>query len=190
MTELQQGDSSRRARTEFYKESVATGYANTYLATTMAIAGSGIIYSTSPIVVNLGGAAQWSKVIPARTLSQWQKQGIENLKRVLLLPVNWDSYGSPPPTQGAENTTMDILTEIDIEFFVAPLLVPVSGGGIQLEWEIGTRRLELEILDDGSAEYLQIDGREPKGEGPVHTLGEIRSLFLWLTSVTPIQKAA
>jgi hypothetical protein len=190
MTDLEEGVSPRQTRPAVYTDSVTTVYANTYLATAMVFTGSGPIYSTSSITVNIGGRAQWSKVIQARTLSRWQKQGIETLKSVLSLPENWDSYGSPPPTKNAEQTAMAILTEIDIEFFIAPCVVPVSRGGIQLEWELGTRRLELEILDDGSAEYLQIDGNEPKGEGPVYTLDEIRPLFLWLTAVAPIQRAA
>jgi len=85
---------------------------------------------------------------------------------------------------------MDLLTSIGIDYFVAPRVVPVSGGGLQLEWESGTRGLELEILDDGSVEYLRTERREPRDEGLVHSINDVRPLFLWLLSSDPIEIAA
>jgi len=189
MSELQQFASARYAGTVMCGGTVIVGSVSSYLATATVTTDSGLTY-TSPIVLSPGGYAQWSSVIPTRALSQWQIQGIKRLNEILSLPENWDSYGSSPPTQDAANTAMNLLTGIDIDYFVAPRVVPVSGGGLQLEWEVGTRGLELEILNDGSVEYLTTERRESYGEGPIRMVNEVRSLFLWLLSPGSIQIAA
>lgn len=186
MTELWQSFSGRYTGTFVGSGTVVTGSVSSYLGTTTVTTGSGLTY-TSPVVLN---PAQWSSVIPTRALSQWQIQGIKRLNEVLSLLENWDSYGSPAPTQDAANTAMDLLTGIDIDYFVAPRVVPVSGGGLQLEWQIETRRLELEILSDGSVEYLTTDREESCAEGHIRTVNEARSLCLWLLSPASIQIAA
>jgi len=189
MNELQQFASARYTGTVMYGGTVVVENVSSCFITATVTSGSVLTY-TSPIVSNLGGYAQWSVVIPTRALSQWQIQGIKRLNEVLSLPKNWDSYGSCPPTHAAANTAMDLLTGIDIDYFVAPRVVPVSGGGLQLEWEIGVRALELEILNDGSVEYLTTERREPHEEGRIRMLNEVRSLFLWLISPGSIQMAA
>lgn len=185
MSELQQFVSARYTGTV----TVIVGSVSSYPATATVTSGSGLTYA-SPIVLNPGGYAQWSSVIPTGALSQWQIQGIKRLNKVLSLPENWDSYGSCPPTHAAANAAMDLLTGIDIDYFVAPRVVPVSGGGLQLEWEIGERGLELLILDDGSVEYLTTERGEPHEEGHIHLIYEVRPLFLWLLSSGSIQIAA
>lgn len=189
MSELQKFVSARDTGIVMYGGPVIVGSASSYLATATVTSGSGLTYA-SPIVLDPGEYAQWSSVIPTRALSQWQIQGIKRLNKVLSLPENWDSYGSCPPTQDAANTAMDVLTRIDMDYFVAPRVVPISGGGLQLEWEIGTRALELEILSDGSVEYLTTERREPRDEGRIHMINEVRPFFLWLLSSGSIQIAA
>lgn len=168
---------------------VVVGNVSSCFATSTLVSGSCLTFA-SPIVVNLGGQAQWSSVIPTTTLSQWQRQAIKRLKEVLSLPENWDSYGSPPPTLDAANTAMGILTGIDLDYFVAPRVVPISGGGLQLEWRLGTRALELEIHDDGLVEYLTAERGEPIEEGYIHLINEVRPIFLWILSAEPMQEAA
>lgn len=186
MTELWQSFSDRHSATFVGGGTVVAESVTSYLGTTTVSTGFGLTY-TSPVVLN---PAQWSSVIPTRALSQWQIQGIKRLYEVLSLPENWDSYGSPAPTQDAANTAMDLLTGIDIDYFVAPRVVPISGGGLQLEWQVETRRLELEILSNGSVEYLTTERQESRGEGHIRMVNEARSLYLWLLSSASIQIAA
>jgi hypothetical protein len=183
MNELQQFVSDR------YTGTVIVGSVGSYLATATVTLGSGLTYA-SPIVLNPGGYAQWISVIPTRALSQWQIQGIKRLQEILSLPKDWDSYGSSPPTQEAVNTAMKLMTGIDIDYFVAPHVVPVSGGGLQLEWEAGTRELELEVLNDGSVEYLKSERGDPIEEECIHDLDEVRSLYIWLISPASTKMAA
>ena len=138
----------------------------------------------------LESSAQGVTVFKAVHVNTWQIEGAKKILAFTNLSNNWDSYGSPPPTQDAATTAMELLTEVDIDYLVAPRVVPVSGGGLQLEWEVGTRGLELEILSDGSVEYLKTEQGEPCEEGCIDTIAEERSLLLWLLRTDSSQLAA
>ncbi len=128
--------------------------------------------------------AQWSGVILLTGLSQTQIQGLKKLAEVATLPQNWDSYGSPPPTQVSVEVAKILIKAIDCENLPPLRIVPVPGGGLQLEWNVGTRELELEILHDGSVEYLKSDRGEPLEEGrlvPIN-LDEVQTLLTWLSA--------
>lgn len=125
---------------------------------------------------------QWSRVVLVSELSQWQIDAIRKLVQLLALPRDWDSYGSPPPSEFAVKTAGSLILDIDLDYFVSPRVVPVSGGGVQLEWRLGSRELEIEISYEGSAEYLKSLDAKPVEEGQI-SLGElprIRSLLTWL----------
>lgn len=127
-------------------------------------------------------SAQWSDVILLGDLSQWQVQGIKNLVEVVSLPDNWDSYGSRPPAQTAVTSAIQLIMGINLDYFLSPRVVPVSGGGVQLEWSFGAREVEIEIDDDGSVEYLKTERGRPIEEGQIALtdLAGIRSLLMWL----------
>jgi hypothetical protein len=45
-----------------------------------------------------------------------------------------------------------------------PFLVPTPSGGVQLEWKVLARELELEVLKPSRFEFLAVDGeRESEG---------------------------
>ena len=127
---------------------------------------------------------QWSRDIPVTRLEPWQISALRNLLRVAALPHNWDSYGSPPPKRNAIEASIILLVNAAISDLPAPDVIPVSGGGIQFEWGVGRRELELKILPSGSAGYLEAEDGEPVREGPVNVFDAIllHSLLAWLTS--------
>ena len=69
------------------------------------------------------------------------------------LSPNWDSYGSPPLTDAAYTRARNFLLSLTNEA-KPPIIVPVSGGGVQFEWESHGRELEVEFLQNGEIEYL------------------------------------
>lgn len=136
--------------------------------------------------------AQWVKVIPAAALSQSQTRAIKRLIAIRDLPHNWDSYGSPPPSESAIDAAIQLLIGIDLDELASPRIVPVSGGGVQLEWEVGARELELEIINDGSIRYLKVERGEPIEESEVALSNRVQIGFLltWLISETSVERAA
>ncbi len=51
----------------------------------------------------------------------------------------------------------------------APRFVPVPGGGVQLEWTLPRRELELEIRPSGDVDFLIVDADAPWIEGSIGT---------------------
>jgi len=125
---------------------------------------------------------QWSDVIPIRGLSSRQIEAVIGALKTENLPDNWDGYGSPPPPQRVVNISIKLLEAIPFDDLPVPHVVPVSGGGIQIEWSIGQRELELEILPDGSVEFLKAERGQPLEEGKLTSVAssQVQSLLAWL----------
>ena len=64
-----------------------------------------------------------------------------------------------------------------------PQVVPVPGGGVQLEWRHGRREVEIEILPDGTMEFLRVEDGEPRDEELTGVV-PLPPLFAWFISAT------
>ncbi len=130
--------------------------------------------------------------VPVLLLSQNQIEAIQALGEISNLPQNWDSYGSPPPTGVVIGLVIDVLTKIDDPRLPTARVVPTSGGGVQLEWRIGLRGFQLEVLGEDSAEYLKLDDNRPPDEGPISPTDydRIRSILLEIVSQVTERRAA
>lgn len=114
----------------------------------------------------------------------WYPSVSRRLRELSLYGPNWDSYDSPPPTAKAIQLTTGLLlwARIHSRDMPRPHLVPVSGGGIQLEWQLGSRELELEVLPDGYVEFLAVND-EDEFTGKISSselLIKVRNLWRWL----------
>ena len=134
----------------------------------------------SPLATAEG--TQTLEVVPGGNLGTWQTQAIKRLFRAAELPADWDSYGSPPPSRLAVSMAIWVIQAINLDDLPIPDVVPVPGGGIQLEWQCGARELELEILPDGALLFLKSQDGEPIEEGPLEWSFELASLAAWLLS--------
>lgn len=84
------------------------------------------------------------------------------------LAEDWDSYGSEPPTPTAIASARDLLWKAVWEFsatargYVVPVaIVPLSGGGVQMEWTKDEKNLEVEVGPRGEFGYLLVTGSGP-----------------------------
>jgi len=120
--------------------------------------------------------------VPLEILSPRQAEAMRRLGEIVKLPHNWDSYGSPPPTRVAVETVVDLLLRIDDRNLPSARVVPVSAGGVQLEWRVPGRELQLEISGDGTAQYLQIENGQPTKEEEISpvTFDRVKPLVMWL----------
>lgn len=101
------------------------------------------------------------------------------LAELATLPDNWDGYGSPGLQAAAVKAAFQLLAAVEKEGLPAPHLCPVTGGGVGLAWQVGSRELEVEILPDGTMGYLTVEG-EDMHEGPL-SLADVEQVK-WLTS--------
>ena len=70
----------------------------------------------------------------------------EKLLRLVELPPNWDGYHAKPITIEAVETARRMLSG-------API-VPLPGGGIQIEWHLDGHEVEITIAPNGKIEEV------------------------------------
>jgi len=113
----------------------------------------------------------------------WYRLALKDIEETALLPLNWDGYGSPPPGMQELQCAKVILGLIEYENFPQPHIVPISGGGIQLEWQYRGRELELEIVSKlGIILFLRVheDGTTEEDSYPLAAIEITRKLLRWL----------
>lgn len=121
--------------------------------------------------------AAWNEVLP---LTDLPSVLVDRLRELSLLSDDWDGYGSLPITEPAKQVAVKLLSVMwSYSGIPSMRLDPVSGGGLQFAWEIGTRGLEVEILPNGSVEYLVADG-DDMVEGALNEPATLLHLLRWL----------
>ena len=137
-------------------------------------------------------------------LSSWEKQILYNYPQITIeksyakvidkiynfqnLSPNWDSFHAKQIDANCISRASKILIDLS-EWKVphnipSPFVAPRSDGSIQIEWEQGSRYLELGIVPDSSSiEFLAMD-ETPEGdpielEGIIELETSIRELLQW-----------
>ena len=106
---------------------------------------------------------------------------LEAVRAVRDLPAGWDGYGSPSLTPSALRTAAYLVTQVEI-LESPPHVAPVPGGGIQLEWTLGDRELEIEVTPEGDVLYLlrrgssSVDGWLDRSRWIVPLLEQVRGV--------------
>lgn len=121
--------------------------------------------------------------------SSWEIEPIQAALKLQSLPQGWDRAGSLPPGDAPVDRAIEVISSVaklGFDDITAPHVFPVPGGGVQLEWLQGDRRLEVEVLPDGSTQFVTIKDGDPlkEGEYPLWPPTEAKSLFSWLVSGT------
>lgn len=111
------------------------------------------------------------------------------ISRIAELRQGWDGGASPAPQRAAVSAANRLLEQIErYSELPVPCVGPAVGGGVGIEWRFETRNLDLEVLPDGSVEYLKAD-QNPAGfdvnnmeDGPLllDNPKEAHALIRWL----------
>jgi len=113
----------------------------------------------------------------------WLSSALADIARIADLPPGWDGYGSPQLSVQEREQATQLLASMTYSDLPAPNIVPVSGGGIQIEWQHCGRELELEIVV-GAQEiiFLQVceDGTTEEGSYSIADVNQTRALLDWL----------
>lgn len=133
-------------------------------------------------------STQWSSVSSVFEENLLSMAAQEKLQELKDLPENWDSYGSCPIHSDVIEMSASLLADLAKIKIPNPLILPVSGGGVQLEWRKHNAELEIEVLPNKTVEYLVVDkeGKMLEGQLPqnVH-IAEIACLTNWFMSDEP-----
>lgn len=127
-------------------------------------------------------AAQWSRVTSLDEANLWLRAAQRKITELTQLPENWDGYGSRALQSAAIEQAANLLACLARLDLPRPQIVPVPGGGIQLEFQQAGRELEIEVLPDGAIEFLLVteNGEMREGAAPASATGEIYRLAFWL----------
>ncbi len=96
---------------------------------------------------------------------------LDRLEVIERLEFNWDSYGSEAPTSLAVAAARSLIWTVYLVSLYARgirtdphAILPLPGGGVQIEWQGGGSTIEVEISSEGAFGYLLAKGREPLRE--------------------------
>lgn len=131
--------------------------------------------------------AQFSRIVPLFMARPEFAESLRTISGLAQMPENWDTYGSPRIQRLAIQQAVEVLVASQTKCPAAPRIVPVAGGGLQIEWEMDARELEIEVLPDGSIETLMVVGETmiemPLPAERIHALVAI--LLDWLLAENP-----
>lgn len=97
-------------------------------------------------------------VTPSIDAARWLDNALSDLNRLVALPPDWNSYTNSQVSAKAVANARMLLTAVRSEI-PEPSIAPASGGGVSIEWISGPRELEIEVLADGSIEFLRVSGK-------------------------------
>ncbi len=112
---------------------------------------------------------------------------LRNLENLRELAEDWDSYGSPAVSERLIQNAKAFLNSVEDMHLPKTFVVPVSGGGVQLEWNVVDKELEVDFLQDNLVRYLKIVKDNPAEEGDF-SIGDTESaheLIEWLKRHEP-----
>ena len=124
----------------------------------------------------------------------WLMDVLPRVEQLAALKEDWDSYNSPPPylklmcdALGAVQRAERLLrySQAQLATMPTPSLVPLSGGGIQIEWQTPLKELELEFFEENAAAALAVDiatGETTEGAFDATDFDTVSDLLAWLMS--------
>lgn len=126
----------------------------------------------------------------------WLTDVLHRLDDLATLQHNWDSYGSPPPSLELMANALALVQRAERllgcwrpqEYAIpipTPSIVPLSGGGIQIEWQTPMKELELEFFENRHAAALAVDIATGKTTERAFDPGDcdaVSGLLAWLMS--------
>lgn len=112
-----------------------------------------------------------------------RRRMLDKLAELSILPDNWDGYGSPSLQPAVKEAAADLIGILCEAGAPLPHFAPVSGGGLQLEWQRNGRELELEILPNGDLAFLKVyeSGEMEEGLLPRSFHDHVVELVQWLS---------
>lgn len=103
-------------------------------------------------------------------LPPWFDPLVQGFVDLLSLPPKWDSYSAVPIDPKLVHEAMGVANELLLPTSSAPRVVPLSSGGLQLEWH--RQGVDLEVVFDRDGEYSFYYRNRVNGDESEHLLSE------------------
>jgi hypothetical protein len=95
-----------------------------------------------------------------QNVSKWEHVAARRIPELMALPSGWDGYGGKPLARATAYIAINLMAQICRENTPSPSLVPMSGGGVQIEWHLGPIDLEISVCAPGQITVFYTDERQ------------------------------
>ena len=95
--------------------------------------------------------------------ADWLRDAMERIEGLTALAADWDSYGARPVSAEAAMAAANFLLKAAYPELPPPTIVPVSDGGLQVEWHRGGLNVEIAFSDEVEESGVYIEDRD-RGE--------------------------
>ncbi|MEX2151716.1 MAG: hypothetical protein WD825_00150 [Gemmatimonadaceae bacterium] len=119
---------------------------------------------TDPIVAKLTLRSSEVRVEVHHPEPAWLYPVLDRLQHLSKLVEGWDSYGGQPPTDKSIFGALAVISQVLKYESAAPPIVPLSEGGVQVEWHGGGEELEIRVGPNGEISAFRFDERAGRGE--------------------------
>lgn len=119
---------------------------------------------TDPIVARLTLRSGEIRVEAHKPEPAWLYPVLHRLQHLSKLTEGWDSYGGAPPSDKSVFTALAVISHVLNYESAAPPIVPLSEGGVQLEWQSQGEELEIRIGPNGEISAFRFDERAGRGD--------------------------
>lgn len=132
---------------------------------------------------NIFNRSTANRSYPVFGMNEWQVEALKRLAGLTNLPANWDTYGSIPISDPVLDAATELVRGASFDAAPIPRVVPVSGGGVQLEWSKGSRELDIQVTPELKFEIVARDGEWiEEGAAPALNAASMSLLLSWLES--------
>lgn len=119
---------------------------------------------TDPIVAKLTLRSGEVRVEADQPEPAWLYPVLDRLQHLSKLTEGWDSYGGHYPSDESIFTALVVMSHVLEYDSSAPAIVPLSEGGVQVEWYGNGEELEIRVGVSGEISAFRFDERAGRGE--------------------------
>jgi hypothetical protein len=109
---------------------------------------------------------QCTEIAGTSCMPSWVEATVRSFVEIARLSENWDSYGGRAIERDLIVNALETLAVVMRDNFPAPSVVPLSDGGLQIEWHRKQKDLELVFSPDEEPYFFYYDkaaGKEDEG---------------------------
>lgn len=114
---------------------------------------------TDPIVAKLTLRSGEIRVETGKPEPEWLYPVLDKLQQLSKLGDNWDSYHAQPVSDSAIFAALVVMAHVLKDGSTAPTIVPISEGGVQMEWYGNGEELEIRVGALGDISAFRFDER-------------------------------
>jgi hypothetical protein len=87
--------------------------------------------------------------------SPWYREALERIRSLTALAAGWNGYDAHEVKGDMVMSAVTFLANVAYPGIAAPSIVPISDGGVQVEWHRGGLDVEISFSDEDPGVYVE-----------------------------------